>query len=67
MQITDCDREPLAYQPIPESGRFRNHPRRWKSVSERLRVLLSRVWPATIATQAQRGGRSISTTSEFSR
>jgi len=66
MQLDDCDRELLGGAPIPESGRFVN---RRRPVSERVYRFLERVRFVVPVTRekTQRGGKSIRTTSEFSR
>lgn len=69
MQVDDCERSPLADRPIPESGRFVNSKRRRPPLSERVYRFLERVRFVVPVkpSAAQRGGRSIRTTSEFSR
>ena len=66
MRVDDCDRSRPDQPPIPASGRFVN---RRRSVSERVYRLLERVRFVVPVTRgaAQRGGKSIRTTSEFSR
>lgn len=68
MQVDDCDRSPLADLPLPGSGRFVNAKRK-RPMSERVYRFLERVRFVVPVTRekAQRGGKSISTTSEFSR
>ena len=66
MQVDDCDRSPLAAPPIPESGRFVNRRRPLGEQVHRLWLRMPWVAP-TPKSEAQRGGKSISTTSAFSR
>ena len=63
MQVDDCDRA------IPESGRFVNSKRKRPPLSERVYRFLERVRFVVPVTRepAQRDGKSIKTTSEFSR
>ena len=68
MQVDDCGRTPPADRVLPESGEFVNFSRR-RTLTERVYRFLERVRfvvPVTRATP-QRGGKSIKTTSEFSR
>jgi len=76
MQVDDCDRSSLEKTPIPESGRFvnpgpanlpENEPHR--SLTERVYRFLERVrFVVPVSRErTQRGGKSIKTTSEFSR
>jgi len=68
MQVDDWGRTPPADRVLPESGQFVNFSRR-RTLSERLYRFLERVRfvvPVTRET-AQRAGKSIKTTSEFSR
>ncbi len=73
MQIQDCDQALLAHEPIPQSGRFQNRRRPMSEcvyrLLERARfvVPVSRLLPDSAREAVQRGGRSIKTTSEFSR
>jgi hypothetical protein len=66
MRVDDCERTPLADRPMPESGRFVN---RRRPMSERVYRLLERVRFVVPVkrSSAQRPGKSIKTTSEFSR
>jgi hypothetical protein len=66
MQVDDCRRATLEELPIPENGRFVN---RRRGLSERVHRFLERVRFIVPVTRErdQRGGKSIRTTSEFSR
>jgi hypothetical protein len=77
VHITDYHREMLAEEPIPEAGRFQNPaatPRRTR-IRKRLSYFFGRLigWDSLPQrlhrpyAEPQRGGRSIKTTSEFSR
>ena len=70
MQVDDCRRPSLEELPIPESGRFVNSNSKLKrSLSQRLYRFLERVrFVVPVGREKpQREGKSIKTTSEFSR